>query len=549
MTRTEGALGLLRSFAALRMQSQYLCYPIPKQPKQARLSPPKQARRPLHSKAANHRSSPRAPSPLAWVRASPHLTNIMVRFIFAAFLALIDLCHASVTAGWKIPIEQIAGNYKTNDRVHRLDEPPGKSAFFEEGDELWDVAKLIKPRIARLETKLIFGIPTDETPEFDWKGDWVVWNARSEMVIARGSPIDLRLIEDGLDFRKAPHVIRSRIEFEDPKGNIARTASFTSRSGEKTRFQIHELDAVIQVDSSDQHWANDVETTISWSLKQGGPRWEVHTHVSLRDNERIPLAQVGYGNGSRRVLLTVSRETANGTTWSKSRWRETKGGLKAWELATPRDVSFRAQLGDGRELGIASFPEGVDNLAKLGVQNSEEFLQDLTSIDVPNELAPLASGPLLDISHLLRNNGIATELAGYDPQNRTLIFIGDPTDLDLFEVVIDSMIGCWFSPLWIETNAESGGYGLVCRSSETARIYRTDKNPREVVFEVRPKERGDLSTIDITYQLATITDAQSIGRIASSTQLTRMIPQVIGSLDTDGQAPLKVTLEARYIHE
>jgi hypothetical protein len=69
----------------------------------------------------------------------------MVRLFLVILLAIAmpSTGAASITAAWKVPIDRFAPDHEENPKVHKLEKPPGESGFFQAGDELWDVSKLL----------------------------------------------------------------------------------------------------------------------------------------------------------------------------------------------------------------------------------------------------------------------------------------------------------------------------------------------------------------------------------------------------------------------
>lgn len=120
----------------------------------------------------------------------------MFRLICAVLLLSAAAVHASMTAAWKVPVELYASLSEEGSR--KLTAPPGASAFFHPGDELWDIAEQVMWHSpASLHDR-------EGKPE-PWPGEWLVWNARSGMIVARGSEIDLLLLDQTLDvLEKSP---------------------------------------------------------------------------------------------------------------------------------------------------------------------------------------------------------------------------------------------------------------------------------------------------------------------------------------------------------
>ena len=141
-----------------------------------------------------------------------------LKVLMMLFLAAAGIGHASVTVAWKMPVERVAPSFAESPP---LDKPPGDSAFFQPGDKLWDLSKEVIWRVpddAKVEEEADpFAVTEPGQVEVDWKGDWIVWNSRSGMIVARGSWHDVLVAEEVLGCEKLPKVIRARIEVKDAR--------------------------------------------------------------------------------------------------------------------------------------------------------------------------------------------------------------------------------------------------------------------------------------------------------------------------------------------
>lgn len=151
----------------------------------------------------------------------------MFRLICAVLLLSAAAVHASMTAAWKVPVELYASLSEEGSR--KLTAPPGASAFFHPGDELWDIAEQVMWHSpASLHDR-------EGKPE-PWPGEWLVWNARSGMIVARGSEIDLLLLDQTLDvLEKIPLLLRTKFETVQGPAAETRILSCVSKNGTKSQ--------------------------------------------------------------------------------------------------------------------------------------------------------------------------------------------------------------------------------------------------------------------------------------------------------------------------
>lgn len=144
--------------------------------------------------------------------------------IVACWVLLVASAFAEETAAWQLPVERLIPGGMENPQVTKLDEPPGESVFFQTGDELWDLTKAVRFVMWEVPTWEVptidpsqdpfadpFGVPYEPAWEvrkqIAFSGIWLVWNARSGQIVARGSRGELGMVEDALQIRKLPHQV------------------------------------------------------------------------------------------------------------------------------------------------------------------------------------------------------------------------------------------------------------------------------------------------------------------------------------------------------
>ncbi len=99
------------------------------------------------------------------------------------WLLMAMACEAAEIVAWKVPLTRLADKALETAGVARCKTAPETSPFFGEGDELWDL-KEIMPEDGRTKQKL--------------KMEFLVWNASSSRVVAKGNWADICALNDVL---------------------------------------------------------------------------------------------------------------------------------------------------------------------------------------------------------------------------------------------------------------------------------------------------------------------------------------------------------------
>ena len=486
-----------------------------------------------------------------------HSSNVMTRLLLILLLAFSGIGWAEVTAAWKVPIGSRIPDHETAEKVRKLDKPPGESAFFEAGDELWDVSKALAWEVQVEEAG---GDDPFEAREFvpmkvDWKGDWIVWNARSGMFIARGPWSQILLVGDVLGFRNQPILMRSRFEVVDGlQGGDSKLAkprelAVVSRSGEKGRVMLEGFEAEVDGTATASGEICDLHCHLSWPSRVVGHRSDLRTGVTVREGVRTRLARQGKGPDAWEAWLTVSRELLDGTPFGKVRWIENDDGIKPWANFEPGGENIRRTLGPDRELGIypvsESFLEALAGTGKVSI---------LPEVVTAADIAGWSRVSLIDLGKPLRENGLKLDAAaghfgGFDPRSNSVVVVADSTNQDLAEAIFST--GCYQPPLqlWIETNGESGGWGLACRSGEKVAISRRAGKATDLVFEIEPTLAADGHTLDLRYKFDIVVGDRAMGRVESAATLTSGKPVKVVTGSKEGAEDLEVILTGTVTSE
>ncbi|MCW1913466.1 hypothetical protein OJ996_07770 [Luteolibacter sp. GHJ8] len=435
--------------------------------------------------------------------------------IFIMFLLLLltsGVTRAAVTVAWKVPVESQAADFRSDERYRKLDQPPAASAFFQAGDELWDVSKAISwPRGFRptkREKKEEEGNDPfaarrsgdwdwNGEPDGKWDGEWVVWNARSRMFIARGSWEDVRQIEAGLKFNGRLEIFRTKLELVEA-GQPSRSISLVSRSGEKSIMEVGGFKLELEADGREQIPENYAKLVVKWPSGKKGETWELATALTLKDAK--PLRVAGHGSGAEEweLFASTEREWLDGTPVSPGRWIEEKGAVTLWSVPQYHQDEAR-DLGEGYKMAL--FYIGKDTPLKMVGHGSQT---PSTAVEVPEKAAGLLRGSVMDLRPHLALNGIrldeAREFAGFDPVSGHLLVIAR----DRWVQDIEGLLSGGGDPgvsHWVKTGPEAGAWRLSSRSGEKATLARKKNGEVESLFETELSSGGNGKIFDLSYRL------------------------------------------------
>jgi len=467
------------------------------------------------------------------------------RWFVCILLSLAGMAHASVTFAWKIPIASFAPDYARREDVHRLEKPPADSAFFQADDVLWDLSSWVSKRSGSiaLSGEKAPTVPEAALPVPAWTGDWVVWNERSGMVVARGSYNDVFLVEEALGFLRMPTAIRTKFELmtKDPAGGRSVTVLGPASENASAKEQGLEVEATAE-DWSFSGTVDD-QLCISWPAGTSDDRWAVQTALTLPQGKRTLLA--GHGSGANRwqLFATATVESLAGVPVSETRWIEHPGGLKPWPRTAEHDDEIRNRS-EGNHLCVYRDP---DLWSKLG--SGPDPVPAAPSIKAPESVAEWMRGSVADVSEWVFDGAKGDRsgwFAGYDSRSHRLVVLADAFGQDHSEarvnsVLVDPLCG---PQLWIESDPESGGWLLACRSGENAWMTHSNSGTNSSL-KVGISEVGR-KVFDLEFSMDILSGSKSLGRIVSSTEYALKDPEAVASHSFDsGTGDRKVTMTMR----
>lgn len=464
------------------------------------------------------------------------------RWIIFSLCLLLSTAGASVTVGWKMPMRALVYGDEMEGRFPKLDKPPAESAFFQVGDELWDVSKARpwpESTAAEGDGGDPFGVEQKSRP---WRGEWLVWNARSGMFVARGSWLDILAVDTALGFKERPHLIRSVFELEKG-GKPDRMLTVVSRSGERASMKAGGMEVAFTASGSEDGCITDVSVFASWQAHKPDTCWEVWTGVSPQERSRHLIASQGSGESAWQLFLTVHREALDGIPEPEARQIEMGAKLRPWVGSSLGERPFRKTLDEDRF--AASYP------VYFGFFTLNQAELTLPVVEVPEALKPFVSGPMLDVRERLGELGINGSkrgfFTGFDPSSSRVYVVGDRDAVDLWEhfgPMYDGPDGC----LWFSSNEASGAWGLTARSGEKASILRRDASGEEdLCFEIEPVVGAGGELIDLRLKADIVASGSSAGRVESMVTLETGKPKEVARRKSPEGDELRVEVSATMV--
>lgn len=422
-----------------------------------------------------------------------HGPIIMIRLFLVVLLALTGIGSASMTAAWKVPIGQLAPDHENSDQVRKLEKAPGASGFFMPGDELWDVSKV-------LETGSSWRMPVDPSeetgPKLPWAGEWAVWNARSQMLIARGDYIDIIEAQQASGFDHSPRVVRAI--FDLTRGGKTQTIPVV-HEGEEGIARVDDIEVESEA-WSDPNGFPFLLGAVSWDAGKKESRWNVVTSLVDRSGKRNLVARHGSGGAAWELHVRTVTELVDGTPLADSRWIEIGTGKpRAWPDSDGRIPKLaREALGDG--LFIAAY-----QLPPPFMKGPPPAL--IPDIDAPGRLRGWIHGRFLNVADTAKELGIDADAAGFfagvETRCNQLVLVGMASDHDRVGKEVTGIFAPPPEVVLTETDERSGNWALLCGDGFKAVIALTeregdmDRNVKS--FEVEPSLTGANAGVDLRY--------------------------------------------------
>ncbi|MDB6077961.1 MAG: hypothetical protein JWO82_1708, partial [Akkermansiaceae bacterium] len=278
------------------------------------------------------------------------LSPMILRWVITGYLLLTPAARASVTVAWKIPVSSLISGYQTHPKVHKLDKPPLPSPVFESADPLWDISEALSSRWRDPEG--LHSLPHSGLPPIagSWTGEFIVWNEKSGLIVARGEENEIAALETILGFQKLPETFSTKVELIDARtpDQPSRSLSLLARNHEKASAKTAAFKATLT--TTDVYLPlREVELTATWQTRD-----QVSCHVdasaTVRDGVPFRFAK----KDSEELLVTVTRVLPDGSPYLTGRSREINGVIEPWPEEREAPIPPAQPLGG--HLFIGWFP-------------------------------------------------------------------------------------------------------------------------------------------------------------------------------------------------
>ncbi|MFC7337973.1 hypothetical protein ACFQY0_12345 [Haloferula chungangensis] len=419
------------------------------------------------------------------------------------------------TAGWRISVDKLVNGGLKNPKVEKLEKAPAESAFFEAGDELWDLSGAVELELWGV-VESLRNVDPFAVPEEPWVvdhvgfgGEWLVWNASSGVIVGRTTLAEMALIEDTLDLRSEPFHLRKTIEV-GAKAKEKRV-SLISRSGEMAKIETEsiDLDVATNVDQ-DLKWL-DLQLAVTMDAGES-VKEEVQTGVTMKLGQEMKVA--AWKDASRDWEMTANAEalTVYGIPVGAVRLIESEGRVVGMGMDRPYDDKRLdgKKLGDG--LFVRLFPVPPDFIERITYEpdgkKTKKSAWKLPDMEVPEPLKTSLAGRYIDVSGPLKSNGVRFEhgsaVAGFDPRRSMVLLVNDAENQDMAEAIFACCDGGSLFVVELNFDWEDGACMLLLRSGEKAWIKRTKGEKEVSSLEAAPNVGSDGKVVDLRFFLQTM---------------------------------------------
>lgn len=407
---------------------------------------------------------------------------------------------ATETVAWRIPLDMVVSGGISHPGISRADKVPGESKFFQPGDELWDLSKAIKASmdIRNYDHEVNPFEPTTphitRTEEESFEGEFVVWNARSESIVARGTPHQLGVVDQAIDLMSRPKQLK--ISLLSASEDAEQELHLMVRSGEKGDIEEKgrrlEVAATLAVDGS------LVGVALTATIPVPGGHHEVNTAAILQPGVPIEIARWQLEDTTCKLSMAAETWMAWGVRLNEVRRIEGQAHRLAGAPVTEERINGLRFAG-GLQGRVFHVPP--DFLARVDPSSSP-----LRRLKLPEALEGFLPPTLIDAREAMEDNGVSFDdelaVAGFDPRGSTLLVINTPEALDLIEMIAcHGSEGPYVARIALEWGKSSAS--ILCRSGEKSSITRAVGEKSFPLLETAANIASDKSLIDCMIQFRT----------------------------------------------
>ncbi|MCH7227624.1 hypothetical protein [Haloferula sp. A504] len=380
----------------------------------------------------------------------------------------------------------------------RMEGVPDESSYFEKGDAIWDLSNAIQVEVE---------VPPDATDaDFDpfapvqtttkkiekilFEDGFVVWNARSQMIVARGNPMQLAYVEQAVDLAGLPKQVVTT--FEIIQGEAWQRLDIPCRSGEKASASIRGATAHVAPNlSSCMEWI-DLNLLVAFDTPQN--RCTINTALTLKRGAPVRVASWTSEGVDFTLRATTDVMMAWGLPVDGVQTQEIKNKVEPRPRIDDRHLDGK-KIDDHLSARVWDVPK--DLLRRIGSPTI-----DHRPLVIPDELNNLVRPGYLDAGPALEMNGVKFDdplaIAGLDPHGGRLLHINTPINHDLVEVICSG--GCE-PPRLVELSFESRKWlaTIVGRSGEKSDIRFGAEGSNLPRVEVAPNVGAGGWLVDVNF--------------------------------------------------
>ena len=459
---------------------------------------------------------------MSWVATMKTLLGVMV------WLLLAWVCPAAEIVAWKVPLSRYVDAGLAAKGIVRCKSAPEASPFFKDGDELWDLKRV---------ERVGFAAPD---PPFEW----VVWNATSGRLVAKGEWNAIWQTYQDIGFERLPRQCRITAEVIDvpadgkplaPNAVPLDSLTWVTRSGHDFDVSCQGKTDLIRLSGSATIGQDDTYVNVGFlatCVVRDHPRLEIRSGIAVSADSSLWVARDFDGRKGLDLRISAHVEMMDGTPLSES-YMIQKGNLaKPFPGNDRTEVRKHRMENKGWLATIWMPPEEVaeffpSNETKDPFADAEQAknLQSVKPlwVETPDDLKPWFGTKVWDMRKLVKNMGIiaadTTDFAGYDPVSlRIFVYSKDEATLEKFALMFTPT--CNLQPHLIAVTLEGTGQTRLVVSSGCKdyinRLQGKKKILRKLDVEATIGEGYDMIDLKLDYR----DQANAASRQAINTAVT-----------------------------
>lgn len=424
-----------------------------------------------------------------------------MKFPFILWLVHALTAFGAETVAWRVPVALVVEGGLNHPAVSRLDEPPGKSAFFKQDDELWDLSRVTKGKIIADPSRLLAAEPEDpfeppephpglETAQVDFKGDFAVWNTRSRMIIGRGTFAQLSVLADFINLESQPHRISTTFSLRSE--GTEKSLTLSTRSGERASARGRGFGVEMVANAYLSNPLGD----LTLNVETAGFR--INTTTIFRRDKKVRIARWTDGPTEHALFAKCRLITVWGDPVDQVQFVEADGRI----LPRPRADALKL---DGRE-----FPDGlrarVFCLPPAGIGRlfrEEAVIHRLTP---PARMTPWIPRGLIDLKPAVEPHGVPVghsgAVVGYDPLKAEVIAVHSPENLEILKQIFTGLEPDTPQMIELEFRWPGGLASIVSPSGYKASLTRFTDDGEPAFLEIAPNFTSSRHWIDSDFNLS-----------------------------------------------